>query len=369
MGSEFVVAESDGNTPDLHSRRIYRDSLKLTRFGSMGLLGGAAGGNVVIVDTSLQGAAGETVNFHFVPFQDVDPILGQDASVEGNESTFNEYRTSVTIDEVNFAFLSRGRMTKQRTILDVREEMRLQIASHFAQYNDREITKRLSGIPQSENSTTWESATLETDRVNGDGRCIEALGSNSYQTVTEANSDNKAIVASTASTDTLNPNLIMRSGVEARTSSNSTYKMQPLRVTNGKEYFLLLVHPSAAYDLMTHAEWLARSIGVSDAGLDNDPIAIGMLGTIKNVIVQEYEFITRVDSTAYIARNLLLGQGALGIGWAETLTYVEEYRDYKKKLGVDGYQIRGEVKLAWTDKDSTANDIDYGVMQVITSAA
>lgn len=370
MPSEFAVDAGDGNTPILHEMKIKTDTLKLTMFNSMGLMGGPDVGNVVHVNDDLKGEPGETVNIHFVPYADEDPILGQDVSIENNLCGFQEFRDSVTVDQVTFAFGRKGLMTEQRTIVKTREQLSSQVSRHFAQYNDTEITKRLTGIALTETQTDWESSTDTTDRVNGGGRCIRASGSNSYATVTEANSDNTALVAAIATTDKLNPRAIMGAGVEAKTSTASTYQLQPIKIVDNSKKYIMLVHPKAKFDLMVHPEWLSRAIEVSSAGLDDDPIAKGALGIIDNVIVREFEFITRFQngSSEYFARNLLLGESAVAVGWAKELFFVEELLDFKTKLGIAGFQLRGETKLAFTDKDNTSADIDYGVMQVVTAA-
>jgi len=106
--------------------------------------------------------------------------------------------------------------------------------------------------------------------------------------------------------------------------------------------------------------------------LDNDPFAVGALGTIGNVVCHEAEhvvtFTDAADSTLKFGRALLLGQNAVLLGFAQTLEYVEEMFNYKKELGVNGTQIRGEEKIAFTNKDSTATDVDFGVLQVVSAA-
>ena len=373
MQAKFVVGANNANTPIQHSNNIFRNSLKLTNLSRMGLLGKPDSGKPVIVDTSLTSKAGDTINYHFVPFADVDPIHGQDASIQGNENKFSEFSTPVVIDEVNFPFLSQGRMTQQRTILNVRDEMFMQIARHFQQYNEKQVFNRLSGIGLLEGTATYQDPTRTVDQVNGANRCIRAKGGDNFEILTEAQSDNAALVALMQDVDTISPKAIMRASVMARqTSAANPYKMQPLRVTNGKEFFLLFISTEDAYQLMVHPDWLVRAANSADSGLENDPMATGTLGIIKNVIVHESEFITAIDrlgdGTSFLRRNLLLGQNAAAIAWAQTLTYVEQLEDYDRKLGVNGFEIRGELKLNFENKDDASDRIDFGVAQLITAA-
>ena len=371
--SAFVVDAGDGNTPVHHALTIFRDSIKNTLFDRMGLMGKPNSGKPIVVDTTLQGKAGEDVRFHFVPYADVDPILGQGVSIEGNENSFNEFNDLVRVDSVNYPFRKEGDMTSQRTILQLRSEMRMQIANHFSQHNDREITKRLSGIALTEGAAVYQAAADTTDRVNGANRCIAASGSNGFNVITEANSDNTALNASMTSADTMSPRLIKRSQVLARTQdTNNPYRMQSIRSSNGKEWYTFFISPEQAYDLTFHPDWFVRMVATIDAGLDKDPFAVGSLGTIGNVVIHEHEFITTfidaASATQKFARGLMFGQNALLLGFAQTLVYVEKKFNYDKEMGVNGSQIRGEKKISFTNKDSTATDVDFGVMQVISAS-
>ena len=366
--SSYALPASDARTPEEWAREIFRDSLAQL---PTGLFGKKGAGKPIIVDTRLKGKKGDKITYPFVPFADVDPIRGQDASVEGSENKFDHFIASLTIDEVNFPFLTEGDMTNQRSILDARMELRRQIADHFAQWNMTTIFKVLAGIADTENATTYESATNTTDRVNGARRCIRASGSNGYAVVSEASSDNAALVAALATTDTISPSLIMATATMARTKTSSNpYRLNPLRITNMKKMFKLYISPETCLDLIVHPDWLVRAVMAVDQGLESDPVATGSIGIIKNVIVEEAEQIPNfVDgSSNNYARNLLVGQDAGVLGWARTLTYVEQEKDYKRKLGANGSELRGQIKLAFDNKDDTTADIDCGVIQVVTAA-
>lgn len=369
--AEFVREASSDLTPLEHSNMIWRDSLKLMSL--RGLLGAKGSGNPIIVDTGLTTKAGETNRYHFVPFANKPVIRGQDASITGNEYKFNEFSSDVTIDEVNFPFKKRGKMTDQRSILQIRAELGRQVSQHFSQYNEDQLFKVMTGGSVIETDASMQDSTNTTDRVNGASRCIRANGTSNYALVTEANSDNVAVFAALSATDKISPALIKRAGVMATTST--PYKMQPLRVgPNGEEVFILFVSPEVAYDLMEHPDWITHVLSVTDKGFENDEIATGALGVLDNVIVKRSERVIKVtDGTTSIARNLLLGGDAAVLAWSQTLDMVEEFTDYRRELGVNGSEIRGEGKLSFTDQtlsetNDTTQDIDYGIAQVLTAS-
>lgn len=372
--AQFIVNADDGNTPQHHAMRIWHDSLADTVLARLGMFGAKGSGKPIVIDRTLTGKAGEDVIIHFVPYADVEPILGQDADTEGNESSIDEFNLTVSIDEVKFAFKRKGNMTVQRTILNLREIFRTQIFQHFAQYNETELFKRAAGIAQTETSSGWESATNSTDRVNSggatsNGRCIRADGSSSYSLVTQAGSDNVALISALAQTDKMNVNLVYAAGIMAR--KKAVYKMTPLRVANGKEWYMLFMSDESQLDLITDPNWFARSLSVEKAGLDNDAIALGSIGTIGHVICHSSEHVPKIVATAdtdEYARNILFGREGVTLAWAQTLDYNEYTFPYAEAMGVKGNEIRGEVKNTFTNKDDTSTTIDYGVAQVITAS-
>lgn len=377
--SFFIVDAGDSNTPTHHAATINRDSLLQTTFARMGLLGKPNSGKPIAVYKDLKNKAGETIYVHFVPFADKDPLIGQDVTIDGNEYKFDEFNTNFSIDEYNFPFKVKGRMTEQRTILNARNELRRQIVDHFSDWNDKSLFLDLVGInSKTENSGTYTSATDTTDRINGANRCVRASGTNSYATVTAANSDNTAVLSAMEDNDLMNPRLIMGAEVIARRRTTSNpYRMQSIKTTKAGEWFVLFVGPNSSYDLKTNAEWFARSVAVNEKGIERDPIAMGALGTINKVMIHEAEHIVKFGTAGSdeVERNIMLGQNAAALAFSigggqggEMFQYTEMSKDYKRELGATGTQIRGQHKLNFTNKDNTSETIDYGVMQVLAAA-
>jgi hypothetical protein len=371
--ASFVRAADSALTPIEHSRNIFKEHLKL--FSLRGMTGKKGSGKSIIMDTTLKGKPGETVRYHFIPHAHTAPLRGQDVTILGNESSINEFSLDLDIDEVIYAFRKRGVMTDQRTIFDVRKELSSQIARHFAQYNEDTVVKVLSGVTYSDDDKTgWEAAGDTNDRVTGANRWIRASGSNSYATVTAANSDNTALDSAIASTDKMSPTLIEQATVMVRTAdptgndtastATNTYKMQPLRVgAMNEEVFCALLSLECARDLRFNSDWQNHAFSLADRGFDKSPLAIGALGMWNNVIVKPSERVLKLNgsNSDVYARNLLIGADAILCGWAQTLDYSEELIDHDRELSSAGQEIRGEVKVAF-------NGVDLGVAQMIASS-
>lgn len=369
--AEFIVGTGSAVTPIQHSNTIFQNYL--TQMSLSGLMGKKGSNQPIIVDDELSGKPGDTLRYHFIPQNDGEPIIGQNATILGNEESLDEYTMDLTIDQMAKAFRKKGKMTDKRIIWKFRDEAKTQLTNWWAQTSENllfwALTGWVSGTPSTTFAalkTTMASSTATTDLVTGAGRCIKAVGANSSTEVTAANSDNTALYtgggAAVATSDVISPRLIEDAVVMAKTSG--TYKVRPIRVgKNNEEFFILMLHTRVARDLRFHPDWQAKALSCAQCGLGDDPIATGSLGVWNNVIVKESERVVRfgVSGTHMIARNLLLGADAAVLGWAQRLDYTEELIDHKRILSMASDEIRGQKKL-------TFNSVDTGVCQVITAA-
>jgi N4-gp56 family major capsid protein len=365
--AEFIKGTGGATTPIQHKAEIFKNYLK--QISLVGMMGKKGSGKPIIVDDTLKGKKGETLRFEFIPQNDTDGIAGQNATITGNEDDLTEYYMDLTVDQLAKAFARKGKMTDRRCIWDFRAEAKQQLINWWAQTSEDLLfwaaTGWVSGAAPSSLTalrTQMFDRTDTTDLVAGAGRCIRASGGNSSADVTAANSDNTAVYAAMSAGDKISPRLIEDAVVVAKTGG--TYKLRPVKVgPNGEEFFILYLHTKTARDLRFHPDWQNRALKASEAGLDKDPIATGALGIWNNVIVKESERIVTMGlaGTKVFARNLLFGADAVALGWAQTLDYVEELRDYNRIMGINSDEIRGQKKLAF-------NSVDLGVVQVLAQA-
>ena len=132
----------------------------------------------------------------------------------------------------------------------------------------------------------------------------------------------------------------------------------------GKDYYVLLVHPEVSYDLFQLPAFQQIQREANLRG-DENPLFAGALGMYDGVVIHEHEGITTADNmgsgnNVKGARNLFLGAGAglcAGIG---EMNWVEKTFDYGNKLGIAAGQIYG-VGL------STFDSKDYAVIQYISA--
>lgn len=372
--AHFVRDTGDDLNPIHWSNEIFYEHIK-SLVVDKGMMGKMGSGRPIVMDRTLEANAGDTKRFTFIPYVSGTRIRGQDTMVTGNENSYNEFSLDVTVDEINIPFARKGKMTEQRTLYDTRKILSKMISTNFAQYNEETIFKVLSGVSfDDDDSATYLGAADATDRVNGDNRCIRANGANDSTEVDEDGSDTAALLSAMTTADKLSPTLIDDAVIMARTANSSsndtsgsdsnTYKLKPLRITEGNdEVFMLYVSLKAARDLRRNDDWLAHAYSLAERGFEKSPLAKGALGVWNNVIIKSAEHVLECGTagTEVIARNLLVGADAMLCAWAQTLDYTEELEDHGRRLSVNGQEIRGETKV-------TFNGVDYGVAQVITAS-
>lgn len=366
----FIRGTGDGRTPVEHEREITKQYLMGTVFS--GFMGKRGSGKSIIMDGKAFAGMGkgDTRKYHFVPQYMGTGIRGQNKSIEGNEKTINEFVTEIRVDQVIQAFRKKGKMTDLRTIIDFRSEFKDQLANWFKVWTEFDIIDALTGymtdgasyingFTRDENNGAVvidaKGDAMTAPLVKGEGRCFRPdYASNKFSVVnvSEANSSNQALLTDMAAGDIMNTQLLDE--LQARAKTAGKYPMKPVRLTDGREYYILVLHPTAARQLRQDERWEKRVLASyqGKGSLENDPIATGAMGIWEKIIVKEADYIPTIgNGTINIARNLLLGADAAVMAWAQTLNYVEKTFDYDTEMGVMADEIRGIKKLDFDGVD------------------
>jgi N4-gp56 family major capsid protein len=369
MGS-FIRDVGDGRTPVEHERDIFKQYIMGTVFS--GFMGKKGSGKSIITDGKAFAGMGkgDTRKYHFVPQYMGTGIRGQNASIEGNEKSINEFITEVRVDQVSQAFKKDGKMTDLRTIINLRNEFKDQLANWFRIWTEFDIIDALTGYMTDGASyidgfvrdaqsgmvvIDAKGAAMTSPLVKGEGRCFRPdFANNKYSVVkvSEADSSNEALLSEMNANDVMNTQLLDELQAHAKTAGK--YPMKPVRLADGREYYLLLLHPTAARQLRQDPRWEKRVLASYQGtrSLENDPIATGAMGIWEKIIVKEADYIPSLgNGTVSVARNLLLGADAAVMAWAQTLNYVEKSFDYDTKMGVMADEIRGIKKLDFDGVD------------------
>lgn len=375
----FIRGTGDPRTPLEHERSIFREYLTGTFFNT--LLGQRGSGKPIVVNSDkFKGKGnGDSVRYHFVPQYKGPGIRGQNASVTGNEKTLDEFYTDVRVDQIAQAFKTKGKVSDLRTIIPIRDEFKIQLVNWFKMVTEWDMVAALTGyiIDGVEFLSGYDinkygileitGDAYKTPLVKGEGRCFRPkYAGNKFSVVNVApeNSSNEALLTDMTASDTMNTVILDELQMLCK-QANTKYAMKPIRMKDGNEYYMLLLHPKAALQLRQDDRWVKRQqtnyMGVKT--LENDPVATGAMGTWEKIIVKEADHVStcsNADKTKTIARNILFGADAAVMGYAQTLDYTEEYTDYKRIFGVAADEIRGIKKLDF-------DGVDINIAQVPTA--
>ena len=288
----------------------------------------------MIVSKSMPEGKGKDMTFGLVGY--TGTAVTGDSALESNEQNLTSNEVVVTTSQRRFGVINAGNFDDSKVLYDFRTEALSQLKRKYAEDHDAQIFDKLT-------ITSGAGAFLRAD----DSASVYAA------------SDPKANLAAA---DLATPGDISKLKKMAMLGTTKSYKMKPIRV-EGKDYYVLLLHPEAAYDLAQDSTWRNAQQYANIRGEDN-PIFSGALGVYDGVIVHEHEGITTAadgggGSVAY-ARNLFLGAGAACHAKVDEMSWVEKTFDYGNKLGIAAGQIYGVAR-------STFDSKDYAVMQYITA--
>ena len=372
----FIRGTGDPRTPLQHENSIVREYIGGTFFNT--LLGKRESGKPIIVNSEkFKGkGSGDSARYHFVPQYKGKGIRGQNASLSGNEKTIDEFYTDVRVDQVAQVFKTKGKVTNLRSIIPIRDEFKTQLVNWFRMITEFDMVAALTGYMY-DGASFLDGYTVDDDGqikitgtafrtplVNGEGRCFRPDYENGKihaKVVAAANTSDEALLKDIEATDVMTTAVLDELQMLAK-DANTKYSMKPIRLKDGNEYYMLILHPRAALQLRQDPRWIQRALSNYNGlkNLESDPVATGVMGVWEKIIVKEADHISTsqtADGSKKIARNLLLGADASVMGYAQTLDYTEEYTDYHRIFGVAADEIRGFKKLSF-------NGVDLNIAQV-----
>jgi N4-gp56 family major capsid protein len=259
-----------------------------------------------------------------------------DTAIEGNEASLSSNSQTVSTAHRRFAVISDGNFADSKVLYDFRTEALSELKRSYAEDHDAQIF----------NALTAESGTF--------GQLKAAAAGSTY-----GNSDGEATLAATGKITLSDISKLKRI---AMLGGSGTWKMRPIKV-DGKDYYVLLIHPEVSYDLFNLPGFQQIQREANLRG-DENPLFAGALGMYDGVVIHEHEGVATGDfgsgDAVKGARNLFLGAGAglcAGIG---EMNWVEKTFDYGNKLGIAAGQIYGVSRAVFNSKD-------YGTIQYLTS--
>lgn len=360
--SQTVIPFGDAKAQKKWSGQLFIDTAKKSYFTRKFV--GEGENNIIQRKTELDSDAGDRISYDLSVQLRGKPTSG-DKRVKGKEENLKFFTDEVAIDQLRHAVSAGGKMSRKRTVHNLRQVAKDRLSDYWAQYIDEMHFIYLSGA-----RGINEDFLEDTDYAGHASNPIQSPDTAHILFAGAATSK-----ATLTATDVFDRTLIERAQTRARmmrATDPSTASMLPVTI-NGEPHFVALMSPFQEFTLRTDTGdkgWLEIQKAAAAAEGRNSPIFKGGLGMINNTVLHSHESVIRFSdygATANLsaARALFMGRqaGVVAYGTAGGLrfTWKEEMDDYDNEPTVVAGTIIGVKKTRFNGKD-------FGVMALDTYA-
>lgn len=325
---------------------------------------GSGENNIIEEKMDIASDAGDRVSYDLSIKLKQEPTYG-DARVKGKEEHLRFFSDEVVIDQMRHSVSAGGRMSRKRTVHDLRRVGKDRMKDYWKQFLDEAFFIYLSGSRGINEefivSTAFTGFASNTLDAPDSAHVLFGGSATSAATVT--------------SSDTMSRSLIERAAVRARMMRSvdpESTDMVPVSV-EGEERFVTVMSPYQEYTLRTSdtAGWIDIQKAAAAAEGRKNPIFTGALGMINNVVLHCHENVIRFSTYGSgtnlpAARALFLGRqaGVVAYGTPGGMRFMwkEELEDYDNEPTVVAGCILGIKKTRYNGKD-------FGVIALDTYAA
>mgnify|MGYP000081161834 FL=1 len=317
----------------------------------------------------LESDAGENISYDLCMQLRMQPVEG-DNTLEGKEEDLKFYTDSLYIDQMRGGVNTGGRMTRKRTIHDLRKIARVRQSEWWARVFDELIFMYMSGA-----RGVNADYIFPTSYAGFAGNSLVAPDSAHLMYAGAATS--KATITNAMPMDLT---LIERAVTKASTLGGGTSgipAIEPIKI-DGEERYVLVMHPFQAHALRNNSstgQWLDIQKALATAVGNKSPIFVGGMGFHRGVVLHEHRAVIRYSdygagSNLAAARALFMGRqaGVVAFGSPGTglrFDWHEESRDNGNQAVITTSSIFGVKKTAFTI-DGTSRD--FGLFSLDTYA-
>jgi N4-gp56 family major capsid protein len=320
--------------------------------------------NIIEEKTDLASDAGDRISFDLSVRLSQRPTSG-DKRVKGKEENLKFYTDEVIIDQLRHPVSAGGRMSRKRTVHDLRRIAKNRLAEYWQLYLDELKFIYLSGA-RGMNEEFIEGG----DYIGHAGNPLRAPDASHILYGGAATSK-----ATITNAHNMSRDLVERAETHARmirSIDTQATDMVPVNV-EGSDRFVVVMSPYQEHSLRVQDTngWVRIQADASKAEGRNNPIFQGSLGMIKNVVLHSHENTIRFNDYGVgvnlpAARALFLSRqaGVIAYGTPGGMRYMwkEEMEDYDNEPTVVAGVIFGFSKTRY-------NNRDFGVIALDTHAA
>jgi N4-gp56 family major capsid protein len=330
--AQTAFATNNALTKKVWEEKLFRDSVKESYFSKFM---GQDQSSLVYVKTQLEKGQGDTVYFG-LRMRLTGAGVEDEQTLEGNEEALSTYDYSLALKEYAHAVRDKGALSRKRAMFSIDTESKQALQDWGSEKVDQLAFDALLTTPT-------KTLYLDSSAV--------------FQGDTAANA--KAGLHATNSKIT--PNFISAAKTWAKTGGNRAYiPIRPVKV-QGKEYFILLVHPDCMYDLKANSTF-QQAMREAEVRGPSNPLFTGAAAIYDGVVIHEHENCTLgtdggASGNVAWAKCALMGQQSLCWAWGARPSIVQETFDYQRQHGYAWSMIARCGKPQF-------NSLDYGSLGV-----
>lgn len=329
MTPQFL--SNDSLTRKRWAKDLFHVMLKAVEFND---LVGSSPDNVIQMRTELGKGEGDTITFGIRRQLLGDGIVGQNP-VEGNEEKLRFSNFSLTIEELNHAVDTGGRMDEQRVPYDLMQEGKDALSDWWSDKLSDYIINTLAGNSAYKIAgVTFAQACTEPDT----GHMLTV---------------NDVAEASISTSEVMDLSFLDRMKQRAEIPYTGCDKVRPLKI-KGKNYFRVILHNYVFDQLKQNtnvAQW--GDIRRSAKELQQDNVEFEYNG----MLVSKSERMPAIYTNVY--RCVLLGAQSACFAWggageskSTTMAFVPYEKDAKRFVMIRGGGILGCKKVVFDSKDN-----------------
>ncbi len=335
--AKTAFATSDALTKKLWEEQLFRDTLKESYFSRFM---GKTADSLIQTKEALTKEKGDNITFG-IRMRLSQPGVTSGATLEGNEEKLQTYSFSVSLEQYRHAVRDAGALDRQRAMFSIDEESVSALKGWGSEKIDQLCFDTITGTGTASTGPT-KIFYLASGTLSSTGTVATATG---------------AVTA----TDKITPSIISKIRAWCTTGGNRTQTpLRPIRI-NGKNYFILLVHPDVMADLKLDSTFLQARREALERGKDN-PIFTGSEAIWDGVVIHEHENVPiyttwGAGSNVPGAKCVFMGAQSLVWAWGKRPSVTSEEFDYGNEHGY-GWEM-----IAKCGKP-TFNSTDYGSVGV-----
>lgn len=375
-----IVGVNDPKAVKRYSGLMAVDVSHKSYFNTRFMARGAEAEVPIQILTDLESDAGEMISYDLLAEMRMAPVEGED-DLEGKEEAQRFFTDTIYIDQARCGMNTGGRMTRKRTLTNLREKAKRQQSNWWGRLFDELLFIYLSGarginanfvLPLAYTGRAGNPLVTPDAAHTLYGAELDAAGLE----INAATAFNNIDAA-----DRFNLRIIDRAKTRADSQGGGATDipvLQPCKI-DGNETFCCVMHTFQEDDLRRNTvtgQWMDLQKAAATAEGRNSPLFKGSMGMYRGVILHSHRNVIRFNnagaaSNVEAARALFLGAqaGVVAFGSPGTnlkFDWFEETRDNGDKVVISTSSIFGIKKTNFT---TAAGPQDFGAFSLDTACA